>query len=123
MEWNKYIKQGLGTVLMVAILCPLSVSAAVKKTETEKPVTSIMQSQNSDEIKSTNHLTSPDQVNINQASAEELARKLSGIGKQKAQAIVEYREKFGAFNAIENILEVQGIGPAFLEKNREKLVL
>ncbi|EKT64332.1 ComEA family DNA-binding protein [Providencia alcalifaciens] len=123
MVWNKYIKQGLGTVLMVAILCPLSVSAAVKKAETEKPVTSIMQSQNSDEIKSTNHLTSPDQVNINQASAEELARKLSGIGKQKAQAIVEYREKFGAFNAIENILEVQGIGPAFLEKNREKLVL
>ncbi|HEQ1859099.1 TPA: helix-hairpin-helix domain-containing protein [Providencia alcalifaciens] len=123
MKWNKSIKQGLGTALMVAMLCPLSAFAAVKKAETEKPVAAIVQPQNSDEVKSTTNLTSPDQVNINQATAEELARKLNGIGKQKAQAIVEYREKYGTFNTVENILEVQGIGPAFLEKNRNKLVL
>ncbi|MEX9948707.1 ComEA family DNA-binding protein [Providencia rettgeri] len=123
MKWNKSIKQGLGTVLMVAMLCPLSVFAAIKKAETEKPVAAIVQPQNSDEVKNVASLVSPDQVNINQATAEELARKLNGIGKQKAQAIVEYREKYGAFNTVENILEVQGIGPAFLEKNRNKLVL
>ncbi|MBO2886393.1 helix-hairpin-helix domain-containing protein, partial [Providencia rettgeri] len=54
---------------------------------------------------------------------EELAEKLTGIGRQKAKAIVEYRQKYGAFNSIENILEVQGIGPAFLEKNKDKLTL
>ncbi|UBX47644.1 helix-hairpin-helix domain-containing protein [Providencia alcalifaciens] len=123
MKWNKSIKQGLGTALMMAMLCPLSAFAAVKKAETEKPVATIVQPQNSDEVKNVVSLASPDQVNINQATAEELARKLNGIGKQKAQAIVEYREKYGTFNTVENILEVQGIGPAFLEKNRNKLVL
>ncbi|MEX6210269.1 ComEA family DNA-binding protein [Providencia huaxiensis] len=60
---------------------------------------------------------------MNSASVDELAQKLSGIGKQKAKAIVEYRQKYGAFNSIENILEVQGIEHAFLEKNKDKIVL
>ncbi|MBD2810801.1 ComEA family DNA-binding protein [Xenorhabdus sp. Vera] len=60
-------------------------------------------------------------LNINIANAEELAKELNGIGVKKAQAIIEYREKYGPFTAIEQLQEVQGIGPIFIEKNRNKL--
>ncbi|WP_422824054.1 ComEA family DNA-binding protein [Xenorhabdus entomophaga] len=60
-------------------------------------------------------------LNINTASAEEFAKELNGVGAKKAQAIVEYREKYGPFTAIEQLQEVQGIGPMFMEKNRSKL--
>ncbi|MTC60165.1 competence protein ComEA [Providencia rustigianii] len=123
MKWNKNIKQGLGTLFMAAMLYSTSGATFAKKIEPEKSVVAMTQPKEMIETKPTTGLVSPEQVNINQASAEELAKILSGIGKQKAQAIVEYREKYGAFNSIENILEVQGIGPAFLEKNRSKLVL
>ncbi|MDC9592303.1 ComEA family DNA-binding protein [Xenorhabdus sp. IM139775] len=60
-------------------------------------------------------------VNINTANAEELAKELNGVGAKKAQAIIEYRDKYGPFTAIEQLQEVQGIGPMFIEKNRDKL--
>jgi comEA protein len=47
-------------------------------------------------------------ININTASAEDLTS-LKGIGEKTAQAIVEYREKNGAFKAIEDIKNVKGI--------------
>jgi len=62
-------------------------------------------------------------VNINQASAEEISDVMTGIGIKKAQVIVEYRNKNGAFKSVEQLLEVKGIGPATIEKNRHKLKL
>lgn len=62
-------------------------------------------------------------VNINQASAEELADSLIGIGPAKAEAIVAHREANGPFQAVEDITSVRGIGPALLEKNRTRIVL
>lgn len=62
-------------------------------------------------------------VNINTATAAEIQDKLVGIGAKKAQAIVEYREKYGKFLSIEQITEVSGIGKATLEKNRDRIVL
>ncbi|MFQ6250310.1 ComEA family DNA-binding protein [Yersinia enterocolitica] len=61
------------------------------------------------------------QININSADAEELAQSLSGIGRKKAEAIVNSREQFGFFTDAEQLLEVPGIGPSFLERNRSKL--
>lgn len=63
------------------------------------------------------------QVNINQASAEELATNLNGVGLNKAKKIVEYREKFGPFVSIEQLKEVSGIGQSILERNIGKLIL
>ncbi|MCL7463359.1 helix-hairpin-helix domain-containing protein [Pseudomonas sp. NW5] len=63
------------------------------------------------------------QVLINSADAEMLARELSGIGAAKAQAIVAYREANGPFAVVDELLEVRGIGPAILEKNRARLSL
>lgn len=55
-------------------------------------------------------------MNINTATAEEIKHALIGIGSKKAEAIVQYREKFGKFTAAEQLLEVKGIGKATLEK-------
>ena len=64
-----------------------------------------------------------DSVNINKANAETLAANLDGVGLQKAQAIVAYREQQGAFTSVDEITAVRGIGPSTLEKNRSKLVV
>jgi competence protein ComEA len=50
-------------------------------------------------------------VNINTASWQELSV-LPGIGEVKARAIVDYREREGAFAHKDDILKVHGIGPA-----------
>lgn len=63
------------------------------------------------------------QVNINTASAEELVKVLTGIGMNKAQNIIEYREKFGPFISIEQLKEVSGIGQSTLDKNIDKILL
>ncbi|MBX8538437.1 ComEA family DNA-binding protein [Pseudomonas cichorii] len=64
-----------------------------------------------------------DRVNINQADAETLQKALAGIGKNKAMAIVSYRETNGAFASVEELIEVKGIGKAILDKNRDKLTV
>lgn len=60
-------------------------------------------------------------VNINTADAETLARELSGVGAAKARAITEYRDAHGAFQSVDELLEVKGIGVAILERNLNKL--
>ena len=56
-------------------------------------------------------------VNINRASAQELAQALYGVGKHKANAIVQYRTKNGPFKKIEDIKKVKGVGQAILSGN------
>ena len=62
-------------------------------------------------------------VNINEADADTLSRQLVGIGKTRAEAIVRYREEFGPFYAVEDLLEVKGIGKSTLERNRSRITL
>ncbi len=62
-------------------------------------------------------------VDLNAASAETLAATMEGVGLQKAQAIVAYRDQHGPFGSVDEITAVRGIGPATLEKNRSKLVI
>ncbi len=53
-------------------------------------------------------------ININTASAFELTT-LKGIGDVKARAIIEYREKNGDFESVEDLTKVKGIGEKTLE--------
>jgi competence protein ComEA len=57
-------------------------------------------------------------VNVNTADAGTIAKELDGIGRAKAQAIVEYRQKNGPFRSPEDLLKVQGIGEKVLEQNK-----
>ena len=62
-------------------------------------------------------------VNVNQATAEQLADSLQGIGLEKAQAIVQYRKQNGAFKSTNELLNVKGIGASTLEKNKADILL
>lgn len=62
-------------------------------------------------------------VNINHADAATLAAKLNGVGLSRAEAIVRYRENYGPFLHIDDLLQVRGIGQATIDKNRDRISL
>lgn len=62
-------------------------------------------------------------VNINTASAEELATLLKGVGEKRAQDIVEYRKVNGEFKSVQELTNVKGIGASTLEKNSDRIQL
>jgi competence protein ComEA len=61
-------------------------------------------------------------LDLNQATKEEL-ESLPGIGPTKAENILGYREHFGPFTTLEDLLEVEGIGQKTIESLREFLVI
>lgn len=58
-----------------------------------------------------------EELNINTASADQMAKALSGIGKSKAEAIVSYREVNGPFESVQDLSKVRGIGKKTVEAN------
>ncbi|MGO2819382.1 MAG: CRISPR-associated protein Cas5 [Brachybacterium tyrofermentans] len=58
-------------------------------------------------------------IDLNTASAAQL-EELPGVGPSIAQRILEHREKNGPFASVDGLLEVSGIGPATLEKIRDR---
>lgn len=53
--------------------------------------------------------TQVDLISLNTASVDDLTA-LPGIGRKKAQAIVQFRDDMGGFKAIEELKDVRGIG-------------
>ncbi|MBA55992.1 MAG: competence protein ComEA [Pseudomonadales bacterium] len=60
-------------------------------------------------------------ININVSDALTLSRALVGVGPVKAAAIVAYREQHGPFTSLDALLQVKGIGPGTLHKNRGRM--
>ena len=50
-------------------------------------------------------------INLNQATITQLMD-LPGIGEVKAGAIIQYRQEYGGFQSVEELLQVSGIGRA-----------
>ncbi len=61
-------------------------------------------------------------IDINTATADELTD-LNGIGKVKAQKIVEYREQIACFESIDALAKIDGIGVNIVSQNQEEIVL
>ena len=61
-------------------------------------------------------------VNINTCTLEELLT-INGIGKAKAQSIIDYRKENGNFNSIEDIKNVPGIGVSLFEKIKDYITV
>ncbi len=68
------------------------------------------------------HAAEVSAININTAGVEELAS-LDKVGDKYAKRIVEYREKNGTFEKVEDIVKVKGIGPKILEANKDRIVV
>lgn len=62
------------------------------------------------------------QINLNTANEKEL-QELPGIGPAMSARIVEYRETNGAFQNIEDIKKVRGIGAAKFEKLKDRVTI
>jgi competence protein ComEA len=61
-------------------------------------------------------------VNINTAD-EPTLELIPGVGPVTANAILAYRQRIGCFSAIEQLLEVNGIGPATVENIRPYITI
>ena len=57
-------------------------------------------------------------IDLNAASEADLDA-LPGVGPTTARAIVAYREAHGPFHQVDDLTDVQGIGPARLDALRE----
>jgi competence protein ComEA len=66
--------------------------------------------------------TSGGKVNINTADSAALMT-LSGIGKSRAAAIIQYREEHGKFSSIEEIMQVPGIKEAAFQKIKQNITI
>ncbi|CAB5622032.1 ComEA family DNA-binding protein [Serratia marcescens] len=110
-------RRHVNAVLTALLLCLAGPAAAVEKNEAPMLSTPVGNGGQSVMTKATEEAA----VSINQATAEQLAAALSGIGLKKAEGIVRYREQNGPFTQVEQLQEVPGIGPALFEKNRTRL--
>lgn len=72
-------------------------------------------------IKENTTLASNNKININEASISEL-QELNGIGKSKAEAIIEYRKKT-RFKSIDEIMNVDGIGESLFASIKESITV
>lgn len=61
-------------------------------------------------------------VNLNTATREELMS-LRGIGESRAEDIIRYRETYGGFQSIEDIMNVSGIKDAAFEKIKDSITV
>ena len=73
-------------------------------------------------LNSNNNSNNNTKININTATVEDLS-KLNGIGESKAKNIIDYRNKNGKFNKIEDIMNVTGIGEAAYNKIKENITV
>lgn len=62
-------------------------------------------------------------VNINTADAKTMAAAIDGVGERKADAIVEYREAYGPFGSVDELVQVKGIGEKTVERNRANITV
>lgn len=65
----------------------------------------------------------PTVINVNTADAQAIASVLKGVGLSRAAAIVAYRERHGAFTALDQLSAVKGIGERTLKANAERIRL
>lgn len=64
-----------------------------------------------------------EKLDINSATATQLASALDGIGEKKARAIVAYRQANGEFTELDQLQNVKGIGEATVNRLRGQLTL
>lgn len=68
-------------------------------------------------------LLAAETVNLNRADAAAIQQSLIGIGPVKAEAIISYRKKNGKFKGVDDLLNVKGIGPGLIKKNKRYMSL
>ena len=114
--FNRMLNHSLKKITIAGLLSLVSTGAVmqVQADEVIKPSAELTAESKSAVIHS---------ININNASAQELADALNGVGLERAKAIVAWRQKNGQFLQLNDLLKVKGIGKKILAANAEKIKL
>ena len=89
----------------------ISVTDNLSETQTKPQIQENTEQNNSD-----------GKINLNTASSEEL-QLAPGIGPAKAEAIIKYRNEYGSFKSVDELLEISGIGEKTLAKIKDYFVV
>ncbi len=93
-----------------------------KKDTKEKKTKKADKSKKKAAKKQQNTKSAKGKININTATAKELAL-IPGVGPVTAKNIISYRKKHGKFKSSKDLLNVKGIGEKTLKKMKSKLKL
>lgn len=64
------------------------------------------------------YLVAQEKINLNTATLDELTQ-LKRVGPTYAQRIIDYRDQYGPFEKIEDLMKVKGIGPKTFNANKD----
>lgn len=112
-KWQYFVIGFLSGFLLVGITT--IVIAEISDSKQAKLVRDIKETSisYSTSVTGTKESKNPDEylgkIDINHASIEELMS-LPNIGETKAKAIIKFREKYGSFQSIDELMYVSGIG-------------
>lgn len=111
-------------ILAIALAAGLASTVAFAEDAATDTQTPAAQTQTTDSAATTStDAAKTDMVNINTADAKTIAKELSGTGKRRAEAIVDYREKNGQFKSVDDLMNVKGITKRWMEKHRDKITV
>ena len=94
------------------ISTPFEISAQVQRNDVSEQTSEAEQPEEAAQTDETPEDRFP--IDLNTATKEELMT-LPRIGEKTAQKILDYRAKYGKFSAIEQLMDVEGIGEATFE--------
>ncbi|WP_394185203.1 ComEA family DNA-binding protein [Pseudoalteromonas tetraodonis] len=109
-------------ISLAAALCllPMGTTFAQSDMQSEQMQSEQMQSEQMQSEQMQSEQMQSAMVNINTADLKQLI-KLPGVGKKKAQAIIDYREANGDFASLEDLAKVKGVGKKMLAKLNGKV--
>ncbi|EST59821.1 competence protein [Proteus hauseri ZMd44] len=123
MKMDKKMLSGFMASICLALGLGLSPFSYAEETPASIPTVSVeTHTSVARETKENKAGTEEGKVNLNTATVDELMG-LKGIGKAKAQAIIDYREQLGRFTTIDELEKVFGIGMKLVDQNRDFIVI
>ncbi|MDD8059142.1 MULTISPECIES: ComEA family DNA-binding protein [Shewanella] len=105
------------TAVFMCLCCFFSTSSFAADSTKTKTVAEVSQKSTKAVEKSSTKVQS---INVNKANVTEL-QSLKGIGKAKAQAIVDYRTKNGKFKNLQQLTMVKGVGEKLVSQNAKTI--